>query len=400
MRAIVLVLDGCGIGALPDAAAYGDSGSHTLGHTARAVGGLRVPVLERLGLGVLDDLAGVRAVQDHEAAVGIMLERSAGKDSTTGHWELAGLIVPRPFPTYPHGFPPEVIHAFEARVGRPVLGNIAASGTEIIKVLGEEHLRTGAPIVYTSADSVFQIAAHESIVPPEQLYAWCRTARAILQNEHAVSRVIARPFIGRPGAFVRTDRRRDFSLAPLGPTVLDALQGMGVAVVGIGKIEDLFAGRGLSHAVHTHDDMDGLTQTVAAAREVDHGLIFTNLVELDTVYGHRNDAAGYARQLEAIDARLPEVFGACVPGDLVIVTADHGNDPTTPSTDHSRERVPVLAWRPGLAPGQRLGVRASFADTAATVAEAFGCPWPGPGKSFWGTLSASGAAAPGRRGSR
>jgi phosphopentomutase len=387
VRVILLVLDGCGIGALPDAAAYGDAGSNTLAHTARAVGGLRIPTLERLGLGTLDDLAGVRPVADHEAAAGVMLERSAGKDSTTGHWELCGLIVSRPFPTYPRGFPPEIIGAFEAAIGRRVLGNVAASGTRIIEELGAEHVRTGRPIVYTSADSVFQIAAHEAVVPVEQLYAWCRLAREMLVGEHAVSRVIARPFVGAPGAFVRTDRRRDFSLPPTGRTVLDALRGQAIPVVGIGKIEDLFAGRGIARAVHTHDDMDGIAQTVAAARDLERGLVFTNLVELDQVYGHRNNAAGYARHLEAIDARLPEVMAICRAGDLLIITADHGNDPTTESTDHARERVPLLAWRPGLVRGTRLGTRESFADVGATAAEALGCPWDGAGTSFMPALA-------------
>jgi len=382
VRVIVLVLDGCGIGALPDAAAYGDAGSNTLVHTARAAGGLHVPVLERLGLGALDDLAGVRPVADHEAAIGIMLERSAGKDSTTGHWELCGHIVSTPFPTYPSGFPPEIIHAFEAAIGRKVLGNIAASGTQIIADLGVEHLRTGRPIVYTSADSVFQIAAHEAVVPVEQLYAWCRLARGMMGGDHAVSRVIARPFVGEPGAFVRTDRRRDFSLPPTGRTVLDALHEQGIPVVGIGKIEDLFTGRGITRAVHTHDDMDGITQTIAAARALEHGFIFTNLVELDQVYGHRNNVSGYARHLEEIDARLPDVMDACRPGDLLMMTADHGNDPTTGSTDHARERVPVLAWRPRLARGIRLGTRRSFADVGATVADALACSWEGAGESF------------------
>jgi phosphopentomutase len=387
VRVLLVVLDGCGIGALPDAAAYGDEGSNTLVNTARAVGGLRVPVLQRLGLGVLADVPGVAPAPDHAAAVAIMRERSAGKDSTTGHWELAGLVVPRPFPTYPHGFPAALIREFEAAIGRATLGNIVASGTEIIKTLGPEHLRTGYPIIYTSADSVFQIAAHEAIVPVEQLYEWCRAARRILRGEHAVSRVIARPFAGSPGAFVRTDRRRDFSLPPLGPTVLDALASRGIPVVGVGKIEDLFAGQGLTRAVHTHDDMDGLDQTLAAARDVPHGLVFTNLVELDTVFGHRNDPAGYARQLTAIDARLSEVMTACAPGDILLITADHGNDPTTPSTDHSREQVPLLVWHPGLRGGVRLGVRDSFADVAATVADAFRLPWSGPGRSFWADVA-------------
>jgi len=382
----VLVLDGCGIGALPDAAAYGDAGSNTLVHTARAAGGLRVPVLERLGLGVLDDLTGVRGVPDHEAAAGVMLERSAGKDSTTGHWELCGLVVSTPFPTYPHGFPPAVIGAFENAIGRKILGNIAISGTQIIADLGVEHLRTGRPIVYTSADSVFQIAAHERVVPVDRLYEWCRLARGILTGEHAVSRVIARPFNGDPGAFVRTDRRRDFSLLPIGPTVLDALTERHIAVVGIGKIEDLFAGRGIARAVHTHDDMDGITQTVAAARDLDHGFVFTNLVELDQVYGHRNNVAGYARHLEKIDVRLPEIMDVCRPADVLMITADHGNDPTTGSTDHARERVPLLVWRPGMARGIRLGQRSSFADVGATVAEILGCPWDGAGDSFKAVL--------------
>lgn len=390
MRVIVLVLDGCGIGALPDAPAYGDEGSHTLGATARAVGGLHVPVLERLGLGTLDAIEGVRPLREHEAAVGVAVERSPGKDTTTGHWELMGLILRHPFPTYPNGFPPEIMNEFEARIGRPALGNVAASGTKIIEELGPEHLRAGWPIVYTSADSVFQIAAHEEIVPVERLYDWCLIAREILQGEHAVSRVIARPFLGTPGAFRRTERRRDFSLPPTGRTVLDALEDRGIPAVGVGKIEDLFAGQGLSAAVHTRDDMDGIAQTVTAAGALAHGLVFTNLVELDTAYGHRNNPTGYARHLEALDARIPDILGAASPGDLVVITADHGNDPTTPSTDHSRERIPILAWRPGLRAGGRLGERGSFADVGATVAEALGCPWDGPGKSFWRTLVING----------
>jgi phosphopentomutase len=279
-----------------------------------------------------------------------------------------------------------VIEAFSAAVGRPALGNIPASGTEIIERLGPEHLRTGAPIVYTSADSVFQIAAHEDVTPVSQLYEWCRMARGILQGEHAVSRVIARPFIGQPGAFRRTERRRDFSLPPLGPTVLDAVVAAGMPVIGIGKIEDLFAGQGLTRAVHTRDDMDGIAQTIAALRDMERGLVVVNLVEFDTVYAHRNNAAGLARHLEAVDARLQEVLDACRPGDLAFVTADHGNDPTTPSTDHAREQVPLLAWRPDLTPGLRLGLRDSFADVAATAAAALAVPWNGPGTSFWGVV--------------
>lgn len=386
MRVALIVLDGCGIGALPDASEYGDEGSDTLRNTARAVGGLKLPFLEQMGLGALGDLPGVTPVEASRAAVGVMQQRSAGKDSITGHWELAGLVVTRPFPTYPDGFPPEVIDAFQDRIGRPTLGNVAASGTEIIEELGPEHLHDGAPIVYTSADSVFQIAAHESVVPVETLYEWCQAARDLLVGEHAVSRVIARPFEGSPGAFVRTERRRDFSLPPTGPTLLDLLVGNGVAVVGVGKIEDLFAGRGLSSAVHTRDDMDGIERTAAALRGMEHGLVFTNLVELDMVYGHRNSPRRYADHLAELDLALPEVLEACGPGDLVMLTADHGNDPTTASTDHSREQVPILAWRPGLVPGLRLGVRESFADAGATAAEALGLHWDGAGESFWPLL--------------
>jgi len=381
-RVLVLVLDGCGIGAAPDAARYGDEGSSTLPHTAEACGGLRLPVMGRLGLGRLAPIAGVPPAERPEGAFGIMTEVSAGKDSTTGHWELMGLILDRPFPTYPHGFPPEVIEAFEARIGRRVLGNRPASGTAIIAELGEEHLRTGRPIVYTSADSVFQIAAHESVIPVDELYCMCDAARAILIGPHAVSRVIARPFVGEPGRFVRTDRRRDFSVPPPHDTVLDRLTAAGVPVVGIGKIADLFAGRGVATAVHTHDDMDGLTQTVRSLASLERGFVFTNLVDLDSVYGHRNDPKGYAANLERIDARLDEVLAGLGPTDLAMITADHGNDPTTGSTDHSRERVPLLVAGPRVRGGVNLGVRRTFADVGATVAAALGTEGTGAGTSF------------------
>jgi phosphopentomutase len=381
-RAIVLVLDSAGIGELPDAARYGDEGSSTLPHVAEAVGGLRLPHLERLGLGRIIPIAGVAPVGEPEAAFGRMAEQSAGKDSTTGHWELMGLILPRPFPTYSQGFPPEIVTAFETAIGRSVLGNRPASGTAIIDDLGEEHLRTGFPIVYTSADSVFQIAAHEAVVPVEQLYEWCRAARRVLVGDHAVSRVIARPFVGAPGAFQRTDRRRDFSLEPVGQTLLDVLVARGVPVFAIGKIGDLFAERGISESVHTHDDLDGLARTAEAARRVDRGLIFANVVDLDTVYGHRNDAEGYARQLERIDAALEPILAAAGRDTLLVITADHGNDPTTPSTDHSREYVPLLARGGGLRAGADLGTRRTFADVGAAVAAALGVPWTGPGTSF------------------
>lgn len=381
-RAIVLVLDSAGVGELPDAARYDDEGSSTLPHVAEAVGGLRLPHLERLGLGRIIPIAGVRPVAEPEAAFGRMAEQSAGKDSTTGHWELMGLILPRPFPTYPEGFPREIVTAFETAIGRSLLGNRPASGTAIIDELGAVHLRTGFPIVYTSADSVFQIAAHETVVPVEQLYEWCRAARRVLVGDHAVSRVIARPFVGEPGAFQRTDRRRDFSLEPVGQTILDVLVARGVPVFAIGKIGDLFAERGISESVHTHDDLDGLARTAEAARRVDRGLIFANVVDLDTVYGHRNDAEGYARQLERIDAALEPILAAAGRDTLLVITADHGNDPTTPSTDHSREYVPLLARGGGLRAGADLGTRRTFADVGAAVAAALGVPWTGPGTSF------------------
>ncbi|MBI4280539.1 MAG: phosphopentomutase [Armatimonadetes bacterium] len=385
-RVLVLVLDSAGIGELPDAARYGDEGSSTLPHAAAAMGGLRLPVLGRLGLGNIVEIAGVPPVPAPEAAWGKMAEASSGKDTTTGHWEIMGVVLSRPFPTYPRGFPPEIIGAFERAAGVRVLGNVPASGTEIIKQLGEEHMRTGRPIVYTSADSVFQIAAHEEVIPVARLYQLCRIARGLLTGEHAVSRVIARPFAGTAGNFTRTERRKDFSVPPLSPTVLDAVSAAGLPVVGVGKIEDIFAGRGLTLAVHTRDDVDGVDQTVRAVRETSRGLVFTNLVDLDMKYGHRNDVAGYARQLEMIDARLEDILEALGSADLLIITADHGNDPTTPSTDHSREYVPVLAWGRRVRPAA-LGLRRCFADVGATAAAALGVRWEGPGESFLAAIA-------------
>lgn len=389
-RAVVIVLDSAGVGELPDAARYGDEGSATLPHTAEAVGGLRLPNLEALGLGHVAPIKGLARVSPPAGAFGKMRERSPGKDSTTGHWELMGVVLARPFPTYPHGFPDELIKAFEQRIGTKTLGNIVASGTQIIDRLGPEHERTGFPIVYTSADSVFQVAAHEAVIPADRLYEMCLLARTLLTGDHAVSRVIARPFVGSPGHYTRTDRRRDFSLPPPAPTVLDAAQEAALEVVGIGKIPDLFAGRGITRAVHTHDDLDGMARTVQAMEETKRGIIFTNLVELDSRYGHRNDPQGYASDLEAIDARLSEVRDRLRAEDLLVITADHGNDPTTPSTDHSREHAPVLLSGPRVTGGVNLGVRETFADVGATVAAALGIPWRGPGASMLEAITSEG----------
>ncbi|HXF81945.1 MAG TPA: phosphopentomutase [bacterium] len=385
-RVIIIVLDSAGVGALPDAGRYGDEGSSTLPHTAEAVDGLHLPRLGALGLGNIVPIRGVPPVERPQAAFGKMAERSPGKDTTTGHWELMGVILDRPFPTYPQAFPRELIARFEEAIGTRTLGNEVASGTEIIARLGPEHERTGYPIVYTSADSVFQIAAHEAVIPVERLYAICRTARELLTGPHAVSRVIARPFTGRPGAYVRTDRRKDFSLPPVGRTVLDAAVDAGYEVVGVGKIPDIFAGRGVTRGVHTRDDLDGLERTAQAMDETRRGIIFTNLVDLDSRYGHRNDPAGYARGLEAIDAALPDVLARLGADDLLIITADHGNDPTTPSTDHSREYVPLLIAGPRVRPAD-LGLRQTFADVGATVAEALGLQWRGAGTSVLDRLT-------------
>ncbi|WP_432823655.1 phosphopentomutase, partial [Trichloromonas sp.] len=341
--------------------------------------------LERMGLGNILPLPGVRPVAVAQAAWGRMAERSAGKDTTTGHWELAGIVEPQPLPTYPQGFPAEVIEAFTRETGVAPLGNIAASGTDILRMLGEEHVRSGRPIVYTSADSVFQIAAHEEIVPVERLYEICRVARRIL-DPYRVGRVIARPFVGNGvDDYRRTSRRHDFSLPPTAPTVLDALVAAGVCVYGIGKIKDIFAGRGISDHAYSSSNSDGMAKTLQALARVDQGLIFTNLVDFDMLFGHRLDARGFGAALEEFDRWLPDLLAAVSSGDLVIITADHGCDPTTPGTDHSREYVPLLAWSPGMGAGAELGRRCSFADVAATIAEGFGLA-PGAGESFFAAL--------------
>lgn len=377
-----MIVDGLGVGALPDAAEYGDEGANTLAHVADAVGGLNLPLLESLGLGCIGEFRGVRRSDDPDGCFGKMAAMSKGKDSIAGHWEIAGVVVDQPFPTYPNGFPVDLIEEFQQSIGRHVLGNRAASGTAIINELGGEHLRTKSPIVYTSADSVFQIAAHERVVPLEQLYEWCRIARKRLRAPHLVGRVIARPFAGEPGRFVRTAGRRDFSVAPIDQTLLDRVKVTGQPVIGIGKIEDLFAGQGLTRSIHMTSDADNFDEAVKLLRTVPRGLIFMNLVEFDTVYGHRNDAAGWAKALETLDGKLPQLLQALRPDDMLCLTGDHGNDPTTPGTDHSREYVPVLMYGRRLARGVNVGTRQTFADLGQTIAEALGTPMLTAGQSF------------------
>ncbi len=387
-RAVVVVLDSCGAGQAPDAARYGDAGSDTLGNVARAVGGLRLPNFESAGLGTLHDLEGVPPAPNPTMALGRMAPASAGKDSTTGHWEIAGLITTRAHAVFPTGFPPELTEPIENEFGRRFLGNYAASGTVVIEDLGEEHLASGRPILYTSADSVFQIACHAEVLDLSELYRLCRVARRHC-NRHSIGRVIARPFVGEPGRFTRTYDRKDFSMPPPHPTLLDRVADAGMTVWGIGKTEDLFCGRGLTRAQHTEGDADGLARTVEATAalvsEDEPGLVFTNLVDLDMLYGHRSDPGGYARALGVIDSWIPALVEALGQGDLLFITADHGTDPTDDSTDHTREFVPLLVAGRHAA-GVDLGIRTSFSDVAATIAEGFGLAGAGNGESFWKEL--------------
>jgi phosphopentomutase len=371
LRVVLITLDGVGVGSLPDAKEYGDEGANTLLHVAECCGGLALPFMEKMGLGHILPLPGVAPVVHPAAAFGKMLERSAGKDTTTGHWEIAGIIQLEPFPTWPGGFPPDIIDAFHRETGLAPLGNVAASGTDILHLYGEEHLRTGRPIIYTSADSVFQIAAHEEVIPIERLYEICRIVRRIL-DPYRIGRVIARPFLGNCAAdFRRTPRRHDFSLPPTGPTVLDGLTEAGLTVYGVGKIRDIFAGRGITRSVCTGSNADGMAMTLEALGEVERGLIFTNLVDFDMLFGHRLDPVGFGQALEEFDRWLPRLMESLRDTDLLIITADHGCDPTTSGTDHTREAVPLLAWHPRLPAGKDLGTRSSFADIGATLAEVF-----------------------------
>ena len=377
-----MILDSCGVGELPDAAAYGDAGSNSLGNVARKTGGLNLPGLGRCGIGDIIEIEGVPPSREPMLAYGKMASMSAGKDSTTGHWEHFGIITEKPFPTYPKGFPMELIAEFEKETGKKVIGNKAASGTAIIEELGEQHLKSGDLIVYTSADSVFQIAAHTSVVPLEKLYDYCRTARKMLTGKHNVSRVIARPFEGEPGNFNRTADRHDFSIQPPRKSGLDMIEENGMEVISVGKIADLFAGSGITESFPTRSNSEGIDTLIEVLKKDFHGLVYANLVDFDMLWGHRNDFIGFARGLEYFDGRLGEILGNLRGGDLFIISADHGCDPTTPSTDHSREYVPVLA---GIGPfnrtGKNLGTRKSFADLGATVLEYLGLVQP-IGSSF------------------
>ena len=379
-RFFLIVLDGLGCGAADDAAAYGDAGSNTIVNVARQLGGLQLPNLAALGYGNVAAIPGVAPAAKPSAAHGVMKPASAGKDSTTGHWELAGVVLEKPFATYPKGFPRAVLDEFSRRTGRGVLGNKAASGTAIIDELGAQHLASGDWIVYTSADSVFQVAAHEEKVPLEELYRACADARAMLTGAEAVSRVIARPFVGQPGAFQRTANRKDYSLEPVGRTLLDALAEQGIPRHGIGKVDDLFAARNLA-STHTPTNADAYRLIRDALTHVDFGLVFVNVIEFDQSWGHRNDVAGFHQGLLELDRTLPGLLSLVRDEDIVAFTADHGNDPTTPSTDHSRENVPLLVCGPAVRPVS-LGARASFADLGQTAAEYFGVPALAAGKSF------------------
>ena len=389
-RVILIVLDSVGAGELPDAAAYGDEGSNTLGNIAKQVP-LELPTLRSFGLDRIVDLGVATRVASGfsrktpvvpRGAYGRMAEKSAGKDSVTGHWEIAGLVLDRPFPTFPEGFPADVIAEFERRIKRGTLANTVASGTVIIEQLGDEHVRTGKPIIYTSADSVFQIAAHEDVVPLDELYRWCEIAYEIVGVGMGVGRVIARPFVGASGTYTRTANRKDFALTPFAPTLLDVLKGEGLPVVAIGKVEDLFAGRGITEAVHTSSDDEGVTEIERALERTRNGLIFANLVDSDTQFGHRNQVEGYASNLEQVDGRLEELLPRLGPRDILVITADHGNDPTTPSTDHSREYVPVMLVGECVRQDVDLGTRETYADLGQTIADLFGAPKLPNGTSF------------------
>jgi phosphopentomutase len=380
-RVILVVMDSVGVGELPDAGLYGDIGSNTIGNIHKLMPNLHLDNLTALGLGNIDGLQ-IAKSERPLGAYGKALELSPGKDTTTGHWEMAGIILKQAFPTYLNAFPKDVIDQFEKAVGTKCIGNEVASGTEIISRLGDEHLKTGYPIVYTSADSVFQIAAHEEIIPLERLYEMCSVARKILIGEHAVGRVIARPFLGTSGSYKRTPNRRDFSLLPLSKTMLDVIKENNLDVMAVGKIEDIFAGIGITEAVHTKSNMEGVDKTLDYIKTDKKGLIFTNLVDFDMQYGHRNDVEGYGNALKEFDNRLPEIMSSMKDTDVLLITADHGCDPTTSSTDHSREYIPVIVYGKKIKPGVNIGIRNGFSDISATVLDLLGLPKLTAGKSF------------------
>ncbi len=381
-RVTILVMDSVGIGALPDAEKFGDLGANTLGNISKVMGGIKLPNLVQLGLGNIDEIEGVDGIPNPIGSFGRSMEISNGKDTTTGHWEIAGLYIEKPFKTYPNGFPKEIISKFEELTGRKALGNKPASGTEIIEELGQEHMKTGNPIVYTSADSVFQIAAHEEVIPLDELYKMCSIAREILKGEDQVARVIARPFIGELGNFTRTPNRRDYSLDPFEKTVLDFASDAGYDVMAVGKIEDIFNGKGITKEVHTKDNMDGVDKTIEYLKTNKKGIIFTNLVDFDAKFGHRRNPKGYKEALEEFDLRVPEILNNLKDRDMLIIIADHGNDPTYKGTDHTREYVPVLVYGKNVKGGVNLGTRETFADVAATIADILDLEKPKIGTSF------------------
>lgn len=381
-RINIFVLDSFGIGALPDAHQYGDINANTLGNISKSCNGIYLPNLVKLGLGNIDGIQGIDKIDRPIGSYGRAKEISKGKDTTTGHWEIAGLYIEEPFQTYPQGFPKSIMDRFEKKIGRKTLGNIAASGTEIIERLGKEHMETGYPIIYTSADSVFQIAAHEEVIPLKELYEICKVARELLMGDVQVARVIARPFVGVSGKFVRTSNRKDYSVTPFEPTILDAAKEKGLDVIAVGKIEDIFNGRGITEAVHTKDNMDGVDKTIEFFKKENRGIIFTNLVDFDAKYGHRRDPKGYKNALEDLDKRIPEILDHLKENDMIIFTADHGNDPTYTGTDHTREYVPILIYGHQVKPKVNIGTRDTFADIGATVADILNIKMPRYGESF------------------
>lgn len=387
MKSVLIILDSCGVGALPDAHLYDVEPGNTIGNISKAIGGLKLPNLQGLGLGNLTEIVGVEPTRSSLGAYGKMASKTKGKDTTAGHWEMMGVLLKHPLKTFPEGFPEELIKTFEKRIGRLVLGNKVASGTAIIDELGAEHMETGYPIVYTSADSVFQIAAHEDIVPLELLYEWCKIAREILKDEWAVGRVIARPFLGSPDDFVRTANRHDYSLDPVGTTLLDVLVEQEKQVLGIGKIKDIFNGRGITSSQPTSSNLDGMKKTMETINQLEDGLLFVNLVDFDMLYGHRNNPEGYGAALEEVDQALEALIEHCYKEDiLLMISADHGNDPTTPDTDHNREYVPILVCGKKVRQNVNLRIRGTFADVAQTLAQYHGVEFDGPGESFYEAL--------------